>query len=131
MTLDERRKLKSKNVINTIYPYRWKGTWFYDDEDLGVHKEAFVMGSSEVIDHLVGSETNSFTAHISSQPIPKATAHLVNVDHEQVKEGDTPIIQGWYRLEGTDMIHWLCGCVLDYFEGYPKDIYVKLENLKQ
>lgn len=113
------RKIKSKNVINVLYPYRTEnGTWVYDDSDIGVFKEAFVMGSSEVIDHLVGLDCNNFKLLISSNPIPNYTAKLNKLDREY---------EGWYQLEGTNMEHWLCGCVLDYFENYPDNIYVKIE----
>src|SRR6187397_3183436 len=96
------RNSKTNNVINTLYPYRVSPElWVYDDEDLGVKGEAFVVGSSEVINHLVGMDCNKFTAHISSQPIPGADAHLIAI----AREG----IDGWYNLEGTDMEHWLCG----------------------
>lgn len=116
------RMNKTRNSINILYPYRIaEDQWVYDDEDLGVYKEAFVMGSSEVINHLVGMKCNKFKALISSSPIPEHTAKLNRIK----KDG----IEGWYQLEGTDMEHWLCGCVLDYFPKYPKEIYVKIEKL--
>lgn len=116
--------MKHKNQVNVIYPYRTHGgTWVYDDPDVPVFAEAFVMGSSELIDHFVGEKAMKFTAYISSKPLPRQTLHLVNID----KGGE---IQGWYRLVGTDMENWLCGHVLDYFEGYPQNIYVSIENIK-
>lgn len=142
MTAAQKReqRVKASNTVNTLHPYRdpvSKG-WYYDDEDLGVYKEAFVMGSSEVIDHLVGKDCNSFTAHISHSKIPAYTARLKKLSpkealeqekhlgYEAVDEKDSEPMQGWYRLEGTEMVHWLCGCVLDYFTGYPANIYVKI-----
>lgn len=117
---------KANNALNVIHPYRTSHrTWVYDDEDLKVYKEAFVMGSSEVIDHLVGEETNFFDAIISANPLPNPTAILVKIQKEMDHFG---AIEGWYQLQGTDMEHWLCGKVLDYFTGYPDTIYVKIEN---
>lgn len=125
MLMQKRKVDKTGNAVNVIYPYRTShGTWVYDDEDLGVYSEAFVCGSSEVIDHLVGEETNTFTAAISAAPIPGYQAKLVRLDN---KEGMT----GWYRLDGTDMEHWLCSCVLDYFPDYPAEIYVLFSDLKK
>lgn len=131
-------RIKANNEINVLHPYRDQqfGGWFYDDPDLGVFREAFVMGSSEVIDHLVGKETNHFTCFISQNPIPGAQAHLVKTtapkfetpyvyDAEAEEESFT---KGWYQLAGTEMKHWLCGCVLDYFQDYPDHIYVRIEN---
>jgi hypothetical protein len=113
---------KSKNQINTIFPYRTKGgTWAYDDEDLDVFAEAFVCGSSELIDQLVGKETDSFTANISAKYMPGYTVKLINIDETEKDQ-----IQGWYQMEGTTHKNWFCGHLLDYFEGYPKEIYVTI-----
>lgn len=115
------RNSKAKNVINILFPYRLEDNlWVYDDEDLGVYREAFVMGSSEVINHLVGMECRKFTMAISHSIIPQYDAHLIKI------EGDGS--QGWYRHEESGMEHWLCGCVLDYFEDYPENIYVKIQS---
>ena len=114
------RDAKANNVINILHPYRTNyGGWVYDDPDIGVFQEAFVMGSSEVIDHLVGEDTTRFQLLISSKKIPKHDAKIVKIKGEE---------DGWYQLEGTDMQHWLCGCVLDYFPGYPDEIYIKIQN---
>ena len=118
------RNAKASNEVNVIHPYRTPyGGWVYDDPDIGVYSEAFVMGSSEVIDHLVGKKCNQFTATISRNKLPKYDARLIKIEEEKD-------IEGWYQLEGTKMKHWLCGCVLDYFVGYPDNIYVSLSNLK-
>lgn len=139
---------KSKNQVNVIYPYRTKGgTWVYDDEDLDVYAEAFVCGSSELIDMLVGKDCNNFTAYISSKKIPNHTVKLVNVDDLIITEDveDEEIAQllteefeagveagelyepkGWYEMEGTGHRNWFCGHLLDYFQGYPKEIYVQI-----
>lgn len=118
---------KSKNLVNILHPYRTPyGSWVYDDPEIPVMGEAFVCGSSEVIDQLVGKETNSFTAAISAKPIPGYHARLNRLYDEEKKDG----IEGWYQLDGTDMKHWLCNCVKDYFPDYPKYIYVLLSDLK-
>lgn len=119
---------KSNNQVNVIHPYRTQyGSWVYDDADLNVYSEAFVMGSSEVIDHLVGKDVNFFDAAISQHPLPNPTAVLTRMDDKNIESG----MNGWYHLEGTDMDHWLCGCVLDYFPGYPAKIYVAISNTKK
>lgn len=114
---------KTNNAINVIFPYRTKyGTWVYDDEDLGVYAEAFVCGSSEVIDAIVGKRVKKCKATISSQPFPNPTLTL----HKIEKEGNIP---GWYRAEPLGMEHWLCSKVLDYFPDYPETMYVKIEKI--
>ena len=117
---------KTNNAINVLYPFRTShGTWVYDDEELGVYSEAFVCGSSEVIDAIVGTEAKHCMATISSKPFPNPTIVLHKID----KEGNE--IQGWYRAEPLGMEHWLCSKVLDYFPDYPEVMYVKIEEVKK
>lgn len=116
---------KTQNSINILHPYRTQyRTWVYDDPDVPVYGEAFVMGSSEVIDILVGQECNSFKMLISCKPIPKHTAKIIRIKEQEEIDG----IKGWYQLEGTSMKHWLCGQVLAYFPDYPEEIYIKIEK---
>lgn len=113
---------KSKNQINVIYPYRTEGgSWVYDDLDIPVVAEAFVCGSSELIDMVVGEECNNFTAYISEQPIPEATCILDNIDEEK-NDG----MQGWYRMRGTTHENWFCSHLNDYVSPYASTIYVKI-----
>lgn len=113
---------KTNNAVNVIFPYRTKhGTWVYDDESLNTYEEAFVCGSSEVIDAIVGTKVNKCKVTISSSPLPNSTITLHKIDKE---DG----IEGWYRAEPLGMEHWLCSKVLDYFPNYPKNIYVKIES---
>ncbi|WP_207496947.1 DUF6717 family protein [Aridibaculum aurantiacum] len=120
------KKDKTKNQVNVIHPYRTShGTWVYDDPDVPVYAEAFVMGSSELIDMVVGKEVNHFTAYISEQPLPNASVILDNVD-EQVGDG----IKGWYEWRGKGHRNWFCGHLTDYFTGYPKTIYISIANTR-
>lgn len=115
-------KNKTKNQINVIEPYRTLGgTWVYDDPDVPVYAEAFVMGSSELIDSLVGTKVNNLTVCFSSKPLPEVTIKLTNIDKEKESE-----IKGWYRNEVTGSENWFCGHLLDYFPDYPEEIYVKI-----
>lgn len=121
------KRAKAKNTVNILHPYRTSfGTWVYDDPDIGVYSEAFVCGSSEVIDHLVGEDNNFFDLVISAHPLPGYQAKIVKIQKEE-----EPTIEGWYHLEGTEMDHWLCGEVLSYFEGYPDEIYIRVENCRK
>lgn len=118
---------KSKNAVNVIYPYRTpRRDWVFDDKDLELKAEAFVMGTSEMIDHLVGEKAMNFRATISAAPLPKTTATLSKITDKRVTGGMT----GWYQLEGTGIKHWLCGVTTLYFTGYPDKIYVHLDQIK-
>lgn len=118
---------KTGNQINTIYPYRTKGGWAFDDADVGLKGEPFIAGIPAIIDKVVGKR-DSFTAHISHSPIPKHTLKLVAV--KAPEEADTlekELNNGWYEMDGTGMVGWLCPATLKYFKDYPKEIYVKIE----
>lgn len=120
-------KLKSKasNAVNVIWPYRTpEKDWVFDDEDLELKAEAFVMGTSEMIDHLVGTKAMRFRATISTNPLPKITAKLNRI-------ADAGGMPGWYQLEGTDIQHWLCGVTCLYFKNYPEVIYVHLDRITE
>ncbi len=119
---------KTKNQINVIYPYRTQGgTWVYDDPDIPVYAEAFVMGSSELIDMLVGEDCNKFIAYISSSPLPKSTVILDNIDDKVENDMGDISIEGWYQMRGTQHKNWLCNHLNDYFyPPYPKTIYVSI-----
>lgn len=42
-----------RNSILIIAPYRYEGTWVFDDPNVGLVREPFVAGVPEMIDHLV------------------------------------------------------------------------------
>lgn len=109
---------KTGNQINVIYPYRTKHGWAFDDRDVDLQREPFVAGIPEIIDSIVG-DRRDFTALISAEPIPDYSGHLV-----KNKKSKTV---GWYELQGTGRMGWLCPATLRYFKDYPDDIYFKIE----
>jgi len=122
-------KDKSKNLVNVIYPYRTQGnTWVYDDTDVPVYGEAFVMGSSELIDILVGEDCDNFTAYISAEPLPNPTVILDNIDEKMESNADDFNMQGWYQMRGTNHKNWFCNHIMDYFNVLPKTIYVVIKK---
>ena len=38
------------NAMLVIFPYRYEGTWVFDDERVGLEREPFVSGIPEMID---------------------------------------------------------------------------------
>lgn len=123
-------KPKSHNLVNIIYPYRTSGGhWAYDDEF--VVGEPFVMGTSELIDALVGKECNTFSATISAKPLPiggegYTSLVLDNIDGEMGEEYAG--MQGWYQMRGSEHKNWLCGHLLDWFVGYPDSIFINIKK---
>lgn len=107
---------KTGNQINTIYPYRKGNGWVFDDEEVGLYAEPFVLNMPQIIDFIVGNQTNTFTCHISKDLIPNADAVLTHTSD-----------QGWYILDDTQKKGWLCPATLKYFKTYPDKIYVKID----
>lgn len=109
-------KDKTTNVINVIYPYRNKyGVWAFDDEEVGLQGEPFVGSINDMID-MYANGKKQVTVYISSQPIADQTLKL-----NRVEEGE-----GFYELDGTEIVGWLCPATLKYFPNYPKNIYARI-----
>lgn len=111
-------KTKANNTVNVIYPYRTpSGIWCFDDKDLDIVAEPFVGVINQMID-LYAKGKKNITAYISSKPIPNHTLSLT-------KREDAG--EGMYQLDGTEMVGWLCPCLLNYFPDYVDKIYVLIE----
>ena len=50
---------RPQNAIMVISPYRYQGTWVFDDASAGLVREPFVAGIPEMIDHLVSDIPNA------------------------------------------------------------------------
>lgn len=124
-----RRKTKPNNTIMMIRPYKSGNTWLFDDASLGINREAFVAGMSEIMDQvvldagLVGPELG-FTCFFSSIKFPTAQGMLVLCKDQEGATGGS----AWYRLNGTKMQGWLCPCLLNYFPEPPEFIYYAAEE---
>ena len=110
------------NALMVIFPYRHKGMWVFDDEDVGLRKEPFVSGADTIIDHAVDTlgiqnARKGFRLVFSANPFPDYHLKL-----DWLREGDGG---NWYASEQFDMEGWLCPALLKYFEEAPKEIYVR------
>ena len=115
--------MAAQNSIMVIRPYRYSGTWVFDDPEVGLTREPFVSGVPEMIDRLVRHiprATGGFRLLFSASPFPGHQAVFERVRSEM---GGT-----WYRSEDTpDMEGWLCPALLKYFAEAPERIYAKAE----
>jgi hypothetical protein len=108
---------------------RWESaleTWVYDDSEVGVFGEPFVLGADTMLTNLralqVGPGRDPFRVLFSASPFPGALeAHRLNDEDGGV----------WYEVELGDQLlrGWLCGHFFDYFESAPLTVYVKAESL--
>jgi len=110
-------KDKTKNQVNVLHIFKENGVWMFNDEEVGLYKEPFVPSINPMIETYVRGR-KEFTAFISKDPMYDVTLTLNRVDDK---------IEGVYEMAGSGIVGWLCPALLKYFEGYPKNIYVKIE----
>lgn len=111
-----------QNSILVIAPYRYEGTWVFDDDRFGLVREPFVGGVPEMIDHLVADIPNTdagFRLTFSAQPFPDYEKKLTWV------RGDS--VGNYYKLDEPPMEGWICPALFKYYETPPAAIYVKAD----
>ena len=110
------------NFMRVIFPYKYEGTWVFDDAAVGLDKEPFVFGADDVIEWLVrdlADADKGFKLLFSHRPFPGYQAKADWLREEM--EGN------WYKLADPPMEGWLCPALLKYFDGPPQEIYVRAE----
>ncbi len=110
------------NALMVLAPYKYAGTWVFDDERVGLEREPFVGGIPEMIDELVREipdAENGFRLLFSAQPFPGHTHKLTWVREEQGGN--------WYYSADFDSEGWLCAALFRYYEKAPPEFYVKAE----
>jgi hypothetical protein len=109
---------------------RWEpelATWVYDDSDVGVFGEPFVLGADTMLTELralqVGRSLEPFRILFSGSPFPGA------LGARRIEEQDGGV---WYEAKLGDrppLRGWLCAHFFDYFDTAPEAVYVKAEAL--
>lgn len=110
------------NAIMVIAPYRYNGTWVFDDEAVGLRREPFVAGVPEMIDALVKDvpdARNGFRLLFSANPFPGSQKKLTWV------RGDS--LGNYYKLDDPPMEGWICPAMFRYYKAPPKALFVKAE----
>lgn len=112
------------NAIMVIAPYRYQGTWVFDDRTVGLVKEPFVAGVPEMIDVLVKDIPNAdagFRLLFSAQPFPghqKALKWLRGDGGGNYYGMDDPVMEGW-----------ICPAMFKYYDKAPPQLFVKAEAI--
>ncbi len=112
------------NTLMVIFPYRYHGTWVFDDEQAGLVQEPFVSGIPEMVDVLVKNITNvdeGFKLIFSAIPFPGYQAELIWLREEYSGH--------WYLWAENKMEGWICPALFKYFETQPCKIYCRAESL--
>jgi hypothetical protein len=108
------------NSIMVIVPYRYGGTWVFDDSRAGLVREPFVAGVPEMIDTLVADipgADRGFRLTFSAKPFPGYQKKLTWL------HGDST--GNWYRADDPPMEGWLCPGLFKYYREAPKELYIK------
>ncbi|HXP35527.1 MAG TPA: DUF6717 family protein [Chthoniobacterales bacterium] len=110
------------NALLVIAPYKYQGTWVFDDPAAGLSREPFIAGIDTMIDKAVVNIPDAekgFRAIFSASPFPGADLKL---EWRREESGGN-----WYYSDRFKMEGWLCPALLKYFPTAPREIYVKIE----
>ena len=124
--IPKRPSLPPQNAILVISPYRYNGTWVFDDARFGLVREPFVAGVPEMIDMLVADIPHAekgFRLTFSANPFPDFDKKLTWV------RGDMG--GNYYKTDDPPMEGWLCPAMFKYYEKAPAELYVKADPLPQ
>jgi len=116
----------ASNAILIIAPYRYQGTWVFDDPQAGLAREPFVAGVPEMIDELVKDVPDAehgFRLYFSANAFPGHQKALTWL------RGDGG--GNWYRLDEPPMEGWICPALFKYYRSPPATLYVKAEAIQR
>ncbi|MCA9248576.1 MAG: hypothetical protein KDA42_15730 [Planctomycetales bacterium] len=119
------RTAAPSNALIILKPYRYGGTWVFDDANVGLVREPFVAGVPEMIDHLVADIPNSDTGFrmvVCPRPFPGYQKKLTWL------RGDG--FGNWYRLDDPPMEGWICPAMFRYYSEAPDELYVMAEAIE-
>jgi len=124
------RYRNTQSHIISIMPYKlthadYVGGWVFDDERVGLFREAFVAGADLIIDDLVQHIPNAhlgFEMSFSARPFP-GYEHTFTWVREEYGGN-------WYRTENGAKEGWLCPALFKYFRNTPKHIYVRVKPVR-
>ena len=120
------RTVRDVNALMVIAPYKYQGTWVFDDSAVGLFREPFIAGIDTMIDKAVSKIPDAekgFRAVFSAQEFPGTDFKL---EWRRAESG-----RNWYYSDQFKMEGWLCPALLKYFPNPPPEIYVKVEKLKR
>lgn len=115
----EKLLTKLKNTIFTIYPYKDRGQWVFDDEATGLNKEAFVAGADTLLDKVCQGKEKCI-AIFSPNPFPDHDFVLNKIEED---EFGTSFYCEKYKQE-----LWLCPAMWLYMSPSPSQIFVKIKH---
>jgi hypothetical protein len=109
------------DAVRVVEPYRHEGTWVFDDPVVGLHREPFVAGITEMIDRLVANipdAAKGFRLSFSANPFDGYQTTLTWLRSD-------PVEGNWYRADDSGDQGWLCPALFCYFSSPPSKVYVR------
>lgn len=110
------------NTISVIKPYKFEGTWVFDDANKGLTREAFVAGADTMIDLVtqnIPDAQDGFLLYFSADPFPE---YQVKLNWVRPEYGGNIYFWEEFGVEG-----WLCASLYKYFDEAPKNLYIKIK----
>jgi hypothetical protein len=111
------------NSLFTIAPYRFQGTWVFDDERVGLIREPFVAGADIILDLLtaeIPDAAKGFRLTFSAQPFPGYQVRFVR--------GREEYAGNWYSWPERNIEGWLCPALFKYFPSAPPELYAQASS---
>jgi len=110
------------NALSVLFPYKYEGMWVFDDPDVGLRREPFVLGIDEMINRVVALIPNAdkgFKLLFSATPFP---GYTVKLEWRREESGGN-----WYYCPQFGIEGWLCPALFKYFDKAPTELYGKAE----
>jgi len=110
------------NAISVLCPYKYEGMWVFDDPEVGLRREPFVLGIDEMITRLVVAIPDAelgFRLFFSPTPFP---GHAAKLEWRRTEDGGN-----WYFCPQFGIEGWLCPALFKYFDQAPPELYAKAE----
>ena len=119
------------NAMHCIQIYRHQGTWAFTDGDHDLINEPFVAGIPQFIDFIIRQDKKDprdgeYIVTFSKNQFPTAVYEL-KFDRDDMGGA-------WYKCGPcneavNDQVGgegWLCPATLNYFEDFPRSIFVQI-----
>ncbi|NJL99974.1 MAG: hypothetical protein HC924_14765 [Synechococcaceae cyanobacterium SM2_3_2] len=104
--------------IIKLYLYK-TSMWMFDDESIGIYREPFVEGMSEILDEVAQSygKTDSMTVEFGEYLDRwEYSLELIREERQGAR----------YYSPELDMEGWLCPVIHQYFDEVPDKIYMRV-----
>ncbi|HET7265118.1 MAG TPA: hypothetical protein VFL28_10650 [bacterium] len=112
-------------AMNVIKPYRWGGTWVFDDPVRGLRARPVLLGSTDAIakvwDQAASRSAQRLMIAFAAAPFQWPGYRFV-LNWAEERDGGH-----WYRLNGLVV---QCPALLRYFDAAPRSIYCQVTVMR-